>query len=160
MIQVAFNLTQDRDNADDLVQEVYYYIMQMKDVNKIRYNNTVNLYYIYKTLKSKFLNSIKQSKKVTFLPIEEDFLEIQELEYNLESDEEFERLLEITKKLLKDDVHWFDAKLLETYINENHSIASLHTSTGISKSSIWTSLNKTKTFIKDSYATTKNDNDV
>lgn len=158
--QVAYNFTKDINSAEDLTQEVYVYLMDMKDINKIRYNGTVNLFYIYKTIKSKFLNSLKQTKKVTFLPIEEDFLEIEELEYNLQSDEEFERLLEITKKLLKDDVHWFDAKLLETYVNEDHSIASLHISTGISKSSIWTSLNKTKTFIKDSYASTKDSNNI
>jgi len=152
MMQVAFNFTQDRDDADDLVQEVYCYLMEMKDINKIRYNNTVNLFYIYKTLKSKFLNSLKQSKKVTFLPIEEDYLEIHEVEYNLERDEEFERLLEQTKHLLENDIHWFDAKLLQTYIEENHSIASLHVATGISKSSIWTSLDKTKKYIRNSYA--------
>jgi predicted DNA-binding protein YlxM (UPF0122 family) len=64
----------------------------------------------------------------------------------------FEIMLEATKDLLEDHVHWFDSKLLQTYINEDHSIASLHKATGISKSSIWTSLNKTKSYIKYSYA--------
>jgi hypothetical protein len=158
--QVAFNLTQDRDNAEDLIQEVYVYLMEMKDIEKIRYNGTVNLFYIYKTIKSKFLNSIKKTKKVTILPIEEDFLEIEDLEYDIEKDAEFEVMLEQTKHLLENQVHWFDARLLQTYIEESHSIASLHIATGISKSSIWTSLSKTKTFIKDSYANTKDDNNV
>ena len=159
-MQVAFNLTQDTDNAEDLIQEVYVYLMEMKDIEKIRYNGTVNLFYIYKTIKSKFLNSIKKSKKITILPIEEDFLEIEDLEYDIEKDAEFEVMLEKTKHLLENQVHWFDARLLSIYLEESHSIASLHKTTGISKSSIWTSLNKTKTFIKDSYGSTKNDNNV
>ena len=149
--QVAYNFTQDRETAEDLTQELYLYLMQMKDINKIRYNNTVNLFYLYKALKSKFLNSIKQSKKITLLPVEEDFLEIEDLEYDYDKDQEFEVMLEATKGLLETDVHWFDAKLLQTYINEDHSIASLHQATGISKSSIWTSLDKTRKYIKHSY---------
>jgi predicted DNA-binding protein YlxM (UPF0122 family) len=60
-------------------------------------------------------------------------------------------MLAATKDLLENDVHWFDSKLLQTYINEGHSIASLNQATGISKSSIWTSLDKTRKYIKVSY---------
>jgi DNA-directed RNA polymerase specialized sigma24 family protein len=151
ILQVSYNFTEDREAAGDLAQELYLYLMQMNDINKIRYNNTVNLFYLYKALKSKFLNGIKQNKKIAIVPIEEDFLEIEDQEYNYEKDEEFQVMLEATKQLLEKEVHWFESKLLETYINENHSIASLNKATGISKSSIWTSLNKTKKYIKQSY---------
>ena len=60
-------------------------------------------------------------------------------------------MLESTKHLLENEVHWFNSRLLITYIDESHSIASLHIATGISKSSIWTSLDKTKKYIKNSY---------
>ena len=151
LLQVARNFTQDEDKSLDLVQELYLYLMQMKDIEKIRYNNTVNLFYLYKVIKSKFLNGIKQDKKMIVLPVEEDYLEIGEEEYSLDRDEKFEYMLKQTKHLLETEVHWFDEKLLMTYITEEHSIASLHKATGISKSSIWTSLNKTKTFIRNSY---------
>lgn len=150
-MQVAINFTQDIDTAEDLTQELYLYLMQMKDINKIRYNNTVNLFYLYKTLKSKFLNGIKQSNKIQVLPIEEDFIEIEDIEYDEAKDQEFEIMLEATKHLLETDVHWFDSKLLQTYLYEDHSIASLHKATGISKSSIWSSLDKTRKYIKYSY---------
>ena len=153
-MQCAFNLTQDKEAADDLTQELYLYLMQMKDINKIRYNNTVNLFYLYKTLKSKFLNGIKQNKKIQVVPIEEDFLEIEDTQYDEARDEEFEIMLEATKHLLETDVHWFDSKLLQTYLYEDHSIASLHKATGISKSSIWSSLDKTRKYIKYSYEQT------
>lgn len=149
--QVAYNFTTNVDDADDLTQELYIYLMEMKDINKIRYGQTVNLFYIYKILKSKFLNSIKQSKKVTILPVEDDYLEIVDEEYSLDKDVEFEKMLQATKHLLENDVHWFDSKLLQTYVTEGHSIATLHKATGISKSSIWTSLDKTRKFIRNSY---------
>jgi DNA-directed RNA polymerase specialized sigma24 family protein len=151
LLQVSFNFCQDKEAAEDLTQELYLYLMQMKDIDKIRYNNTVNLFYLYKALKSKFLNGIKQSKKIQVLPIEEDFLEIEDTQYDETKDQEFEVMLAATKDLLETDVHWFDSKLLLLYLNEDHSIASLHKATGISKSSIWTSLDKTKKYIKHSY---------
>jgi len=151
-MQVAYNFTQDKEAADDLVQELYIYLLEMGDINKIRYNGTVNLFYLYKALKSKFLNNIKQNKKLNLLPVEEDYLEIEAEEYNLDRDDEFEKMLAHTRHLLEFEVHWYDSKLLQTYINESHSIATLHQVTNISKSSIWTSLSKTKTYIKESYA--------
>lgn len=151
LLQVAFNFCQDREKAEDLVQELYVYLLEMKDIGKIGYNTTVNLFYLYKILKSKFLNQTKQNKKITVLAIEEDYLEIEDIEYNEALDQEFEKMLSITKELLETEVHWFDSKLLQTYINEKHSIASLHVATGISKSSIWTSLSKTKQYIRNSY---------
>ena len=150
-MQVSFNFCQDKEVAEDLTQELYLYLMDMKDIDKIRYNGTVNLFYLYKALRSKFLNSIKQSKKIQILPVEEDYLEIEDQEYNYDKDEEFEIMLQATKELLDKEIHWFDSRLLTTYLEESHSIASLHKATGISKSSIWTSLDKTRKYIKHSY---------
>jgi len=155
LTQVAFNFTQDREASDDLVQELYVYLLEMKDIGKIRYNGTVNLFYLYKILKSKFLNNIKQNNKLNILPVEEDYLEIEVEEYNLDKDQEFEKMLNVTNHLLETEIHWYDQKLLITYINEKHSIASLHKATGISKSSIWTSLDKTRKYIKHSYDSKK-----
>jgi len=149
ILQVAFNFTQDINTAEDLTQELYVYLMEMKNINKIKYNNTVNLFYIYKIVKSKFLNSLKQSKKMNLTEINEDYLDVPEEVYNEDKDTEFEELIRKTKHLLETEVHWFDSKLLQTYVDEDHSIASLHKVTGISKSSIWTSLNKSKQYIRE-----------
>lgn len=151
LLQVAFNLTLDRDKAEDLVQEAYVYLLEMENIDKIKYGNTVNLFYLYKLIKSKFLNSIKQNKKVTIVEVNEDYLNIEDQEYSLELDAQYEYKLEHTLEILSGSIFWYDSKLLLTYINEEHSINSLHLATGISKSSIWTSLSKTKAFIKNSY---------
>jgi hypothetical protein len=48
-MQVAFNLTNNHDSAEDLVQDMYAKLLEMKDLHKIIYDNTdLNLFYIYK----------------------------------------------------------------------------------------------------------------
>jgi DNA-directed RNA polymerase specialized sigma24 family protein len=144
--QVAYNFTQNKDNAEELVQELYLKMMELKDVNKILYNNDVNLFYLYKMLRSTYLNGIK--KQTNHLPIDDDLLNLSADEYSYEADNDFERMLELTNEAL-DKGYWFDSKLLRVYIEENHSIQSLHDATGISNSTIWTSMKKSKTYIKE-----------
>ena len=47
-----------------------------------------------------------------------------------------------------EQIHFFDRLLFETYLRENHSIMSLHKATKISTSTIWSSQQKLKKFIK------------
>ncbi len=55
---VAFNFTKSKDKAEDLLQDVYLHLLQMKDLEKIIYSERdLNLYYIYKLVRSKFINS-------------------------------------------------------------------------------------------------------
>ena len=144
--QVAYNFTQNKDSAEELVQELYLKLMEMKDINKILYNNDVNLFYLYKMIKSTYLNGLK--KQTNHLPIDDDLLNLPADSYSYEADNEFEKMLVLANEAL-DKAYWFDAQLLRVYIEENHSIQSLHNATGISNSTIWTSMKKTKTYIKD-----------
>ena len=145
--QVAYKFTNTKLDAEELVQDLYLKLMEMKDINKIKYNNTVNLYYLYKMLRSIFLN--QQKIKVNALPIDEDLINTHFEEYNYDADAEYEETLKQINEILEKDVHWFDHKLLKTYLDEDHSIKSLSKVTGISSSTIWTSLSKTKTFVKN-----------
>ena len=146
LLQVAYNLTKSKDNAQELVQELYLKMMEIKDVNKIMYNNDVNLFYLYKMLRSIYLNGIK--KQTNHLPIDDDLLNKPADSYDYVADNDFERALELTNEAL-DGMYWFDSKLLRVYLEENHSIQSLHDATGISNSTIWTSMKKTKQYVRD-----------
>jgi DNA-directed RNA polymerase specialized sigma24 family protein len=151
--QVAFNFTQNKDNAEELVQDLYLRLMEMKDISKIMYNNDINLFYLYKMIKSIYLNGLK--KQTSTLPIDDDLINLSADEYSYEADDEFERTLELTNEAL-DEMHWFSSKLFRVYIEDNHSIQSLHDATGISNSTIWTSNKKTKQYIKDYVDKNKN----
>jgi DNA-directed RNA polymerase specialized sigma24 family protein len=144
--QVAYNFTNNKDNAEELVQDLYLKLMEMNDIKKIMYKNDINLFYLYKILRSIFLN--QQKKNVNLLSIDEELYDMQYEEYNEYADNEFEQMLALTNEAL-DSMYWFDSKLFRVYIEEDHSIQSLHNATGISNSTIWTSHKKTKQYVKD-----------
>ena len=149
--QVAYNFSGNRQTAQDLVQDMFVMLCEMKDISKIKYNNTVNLYYLYKTLRSLFLNRYqKHASTHVALPETEFEAEL----YSYDKDDNFENMIRIINNVLQTDVHWFDARLIDCYLNDktkdgkNHSINSLHKETKISTSSIWTSLKNTRELLK------------
>jgi DNA-directed RNA polymerase specialized sigma24 family protein len=146
LLQVAYNFTNNRDNAEELVQELYLKMLEMADITKIMYNNDINLFYLYKMLRSIHLNGIK--KQTNHLPIDDDLLNLPVDSYSYDADNEFEQILALTNEAL-DKTYWFDAQLLRVYLDDNHSIQSLHDATGISNSTIWTSMKKTKQHVKE-----------
>lgn len=146
LLQCAYNFTNNKDNAAELVQDLYLRLLELKDINKIMYKSDINLFYLYKMLRSIFLNG--QKKSITMLPIDEELYNLSHSEYDLVADAEFERMIELTNEAL-DQEYWFGRQLLKVYIEEDHSIQSLHDATGISNSTIWTQLNKTKKFVKE-----------
>ena len=146
LLQVSYNFTNSKDKSQELVQDLYLKLMEFQNIQKIMYHNDINLFYLYKMLKSIHLNGIK--KVVNVLPIDDDLLNKPADEYSYEADNDFERMLELTQEALNKE-YWFGKKLLEVYINEGHSIQSLHDATGISNSTIWTQLNKTKKSVRE-----------
>ena len=149
--QVAFNFSGNKLTAQDLVQDMFVMLLEMKDISKIKYNNTVNLYYLYKTLRSLFLNRYqKHASSHVALPEVEFEADL----YSYDKDDNFEAMIRLVNETLQQDIHWFDAMLLDTYLNrttkegKSHSINSLHKETKISTSSIWTSLKNTREIVR------------
>jgi site-specific DNA-adenine methylase len=150
LIACAFNLTGNKDDAESLIQDVYLQLLEMPDLEKIIYNTTdLNLFYLYKIIKSKFLNNIKAAQKLNKVALKPELADnTAEEEYDDQEDENTEKLLLLVNETLSGSMHWFDSKLFTTYIDDDHSIQSLSIATKISKNAIFTSLRKTKTLIK------------
>ena len=150
LIACAFNLTSNKEEAESLIQDVYLQLLEMHDLDKIIYNTTdLNLFYLYKIIKSKFLNNIKAAQKLNKVALKPELVDNKaEEEYSEEEDENTERLLLMVTETLSGSLHWFDSKLFTTYIEDDHSIQSLSDATKISKNAIFTSLRKTKLLIK------------
>ena len=150
LIACAFNLTSNKDDAESLIQDVYLQLLEMPDLEKIIYNTTdLNLFYLYKIIKSKFLNNIKAAQKLNKVALKPELADTKaEEEYDDQEDENTEKLLELVNNTLESELTWFDSKLFTTYIEDDHSIQSLSIATKISKNAIFTSLRKTKTLIK------------
>jgi DNA-directed RNA polymerase specialized sigma24 family protein len=146
LTQCAYNLTGNKLEAEELVQNLYLKLMEMTNIQKIMYKQDINLFYLYKMLRSAHLNGIK--KQTNHLPIDDDLLNKPAEEYSYSADNEFEERLRLTNEALEQE-YWFGAQLLKVYVDEDHSIQSLHNVTGISNSTIWTQLRKTKTAVRN-----------
>ena len=146
----AFNLTSNKEAAEELVQNLYLKLLEMQNIEKIVFNEKdINLFYLYKMLKSDFLNGIKAKSKLISVQIKEDLVSSYAAEeYDEQEDENTEKLLQLVNTILTGSLHWFDSKLFTTYLDDDHSIQSLSDATKISKNAIFTSLRKTKTLIK------------
>ena len=144
----AFNLTKNQDKAEELTQQLYLQLLEMDNLDKLIYQgDSLNQYYLYKIIKSLFVKSIQktpQTAEIT-LTIEETF----EGDSHMDESGGIEhRVLGYINEALE-QLPWFDKHLWDVYCKEKHSIISLHNATKISTSTIWSSQQKLKRFVKE-----------
>ena len=147
LYKVAYNFTQSDDGAKELLQELFLYLLEMPNIEKIRYKNSINLLYLYKIIKTRYLGS--KAPKNSWKSLPEDW-DTENEEYDYISDSEFDRQLTIVTHELGDDgdSDWFDKQLFRVYHYEDHSLTSLSQATGISRSACYNSIRKFKKHIK------------
>jgi len=106
----------DRDDAHDLVQDMYLRLHQYVDnPEKLEYgDDDVNTFFVYITLRNMYLREMTQRARIKFVSIEE-FDDKEEI-YNIESDQALTLLLEaVNGEVSKWD--WYDNKLFTIYHN-------------------------------------------
>jgi DNA-directed RNA polymerase specialized sigma24 family protein len=138
-IKVVQSFGCNKDTAEDLVQEMY--IKMIRLVNNgtvIWYNkNELNHFYIFRTLRSLFIDLIRKENKVTLISFDS-------LNHSLNT-EELVNFEESYNKFLNnlDKMHWYDKKVYE-YIDAGESIAALSEKTKISYYSLYNTYRKVK----------------
>lgn len=147
LYKVAYNFSQSDEGARDLLQEMFLYLVEMPNIEKIRYKNSINTFYLYKIIKTRYLGS--KSPKNSYQPLSEEW-DTQSEEYDYISDMEFSNKLDIVNNELSEngDADWFDKQLFKVYHYEEHSLTSLSQATGISRSACYNSIKKLKKHIK------------
>ena len=126
-----------KEEAEDIVGNMYVIIGGM--LNKgldISYGDQVNYYYIYKTLKTSFLQMVnrKNKQKTVSIDLVLDIESGEYIDYDVKSD------------ILKDElekIHWYDRKVFEL-IQNDCSITQLSNRTNISYHSLYNTYRKTK----------------
>jgi RNA polymerase sigma factor (sigma-70 family) len=138
---------------DALWEELLHYaideFLRKKDVENIVLSGGAKFYIVkiltnsWKSTTSPFFHTYrKESNELTpYHEIDED--KIPEEEDN--TLEIYDRVKEELNKL-----PWYDQKLFETFVGENHSISSLSRATGIPRTSISLSINRIRKHIKKS----------
>ena len=170
--KIAGRNTKDVNEIDESVQELYLYFLQMNpDLLKKIYTNdgetgvikfgtiilnrsltskTSPYYYKYKKYYSHIDSTCFVTTKTANLHYSQDNYYNNK---NVENIPEIEskgmwKQLEYIDKIL-DNCHWYDKKMFELYYYESNTLDSLASKTKISRNSIYTTIDKVRTIIKD-----------
>ena len=151
-IAIASNYTEDKNVIDEVVQEQMLYFMQMnqetltdiydKDgleglvkygavaIHRAITSSRSNYYYKYRKYYTKIVNA--------------DITQIPEIKDDLYK----KKLIEKVEKALE-NMYWYDKKVFEVYYNERHTLDSLAKKTGISRNSLFSTIKKVRTKLKE-----------
>ncbi len=126
--------------AEDLVQEMYIKL-QIKlekglDINYI--DDEINYYYVFKTLRTLFLDLKRKEKNIKYQEIDDSEFVSHDANYD-------STYIDIQEEL--DKQYWYDKKIFEI-INEGMSVASLSRKTGIQYYSLYNTYTKVKEKLK------------
>lgn len=138
----------NKNTAEDLVQEMYlklhHYIENGAD---IRYDESINYFYIYKILKSLFIDLKRKEKKINYIDEAELYmLELEADEYLIDDRTHTELYQDVMEIL--EELYWYDRKVFELLDGEI-SISELSRNTGISYYSLYNTYKKVKQLLKD-----------
>lgn len=170
--KIAGRNTKDVNEIDESVQELYLYFLQMNpDLLKKIYTNdgetgvikfgtiilnrsltskTSPYYYKYKKYYSHIDSTCFVTTKTANLHYSQDnYYNNKDVENipEIESKGMWKQLEDIDKIL--DNCHWYDKKMFELYYYESNTLDSLASKTKISRNSIYTTIDKVRTIIKD-----------
>ena len=167
---MAYGLTSDENEVNESVQELMYYFLNMNqktlsdiwDKDKaqgiIRYgavalrraltSSRSNYYYKYK----KYYTHIDSlTSAVTYNEMETGETIPSKHLYNLPNeltDDYVWTSLEKIDVALEDNFSWYDKKVFELYYYEGNTLSSLAAKTGISRNSLYTTIDKVRTELK------------
>jgi DNA-directed RNA polymerase specialized sigma24 family protein len=146
---VAFNLSKDKEVADELVGELYLYLAE-KCNPALWYLNSFNLMYCHAFLNSRFLNRIKAAKRNVQLS---DSYDEVETEYNVDADEKiddvYNQMVDELKRLERTRL-WAPSKIYQMYaFDKEMTFEKLAAELKLSKSTVYLNCKKIKKHLKD-----------
>ena len=140
-IEIVSSFGCTNETSEDLVQEMYIKIQKklVKGLD-IMYNDEINYYYIFKTLRTLFLDFKRKGKNIKMVNIDDV-----DIDKSI-SDIDYDKAYEIVKEELK-TMYWYDRKVFEI-INGGESIAEFSRKSFIHYYSLYHTYNKVKDKLK------------
>jgi RNA polymerase sigma factor (sigma-70 family) len=134
------------DKCEDLCQEMYIKVHTLiSNGTDISYGDDINHFYIYRILRSLFIDLCRKEAKITKVNI--DYLEKYIQEEEIKEYKDIEGKMKELDNLL-DKVYWYDKKVFDL-ISEGMSIAELSKKSGISYYSLYNTYKNVKSLIKN-----------
>ena len=132
--------------AEDIVQEFYIRLFDMKGIHKAVVNNEPNRAYIWISLKNIFLTYEKQKTKINKIPLEE----VRSLFYEAENGKKHESFNLIYERIYKEINSWsiYDRELFLLYLKNKLSMRDISKGANISLSSIFNTIKSCKKKLK------------
>ena len=132
--------------CEDIVQTMYLKVHTLiNSGTDISYGDDINHFYIYRILRSLFIDLCRKEAKITKVNI--DFLEKYIQEEDIKEYKDIEGKMKELDSLL-DKVYWYDKKVFDL-ISEGMSIAELSKKSGISYYSLYNTYKNVKSLIKN-----------
>jgi DNA-directed RNA polymerase specialized sigma24 family protein len=156
---VAFNICNDEEMTEDLVQDLYLYLADKQNEN-LYYKDSFNLMYCLSFLKSRFINKVKINNKTTSL--DENWDETSE-EYDTDMDITIDKTYEDVKHLIKQlqsTKMWPSAMISDIYYFSDKTLDTVASEIGISKSTAFLAVRRVKEQIKLNIKNPFKDNDT
>lgn len=142
-IEIVQSFGCQKETSEDIVQEMYIKIhIKLQKGLDIMYNDEINYYYIFKTLRSLFFDLKRKGKNITVVNIDNVNIDMSDMDVN------YDKAYDKIKKELS-QMFWYDRKVFEI-INAGESIAEFSRKSFIQYYSLYNTYNKVKNKLKKS----------
>lgn len=149
LLQSSMNITKNREEAEDLIGDLYLYLME-KGGKQVYYKDSFNLLYCHRFLTTRWVNKINKTKRIQSEPNPYRFDIIDEV-YPIEEDqrimEAYEKVETELKRLSKTRM-WPQAQLFSLYHMSDDTMIEVANKIGISKSTTFISIKKIRDYLK------------
>jgi DNA-directed RNA polymerase specialized sigma24 family protein len=148
LAKVAFNICRDKTESDDLISDLYIYLLE-KNNEKLWYSDgTFNLQYCRAFLLTRWINKNKIKKRYVNSEVE---FEVSDSIYDTETDlriqQCYDELIEELERLKKTKL-WASAKLAELYWFSEDTLEDVSQKIKISKSTTFLNVKKIREHLK------------
>ena len=140
-INIVLSFGCSKTIAEDIVQEMYIKILlKLENGLDIMYEDEINYYYIFKVLKTLYIDLKRKGKNIKIINIEDTNLS--QYDYDVDYDEAYDKIKDELKNMF-----WYDRKVFEI-INEGESIADFSRNSYIEYYSLYNTYRKVKDKLK------------
>ena len=150
LLNSANKITRNREESEDLVQELYIYLHEKCNPKLFWGDKSYNLFYASKFLHSRFINKTKKLNRTSLV---EEVWDIEEdIPYDEEKDLQIQKAHEEVINELKKLAHtrmWPQAKIFELYWMSEDTLDEVARKIKISKSTTFLAVKKIRKYLKE-----------